>query len=123
MNTATALKQCRSVRGFHRYRVSEDGTVYVQKLHNGRGADKWKRVPVRMEDGFPCVTLTRVASYGEVFTARLRVCDIVLDSFVGKRPFNHQVFFRDGDVSNCRLENLEYRPYYSTTTKSNNNRE
>ena len=117
MNTATAMTRCRPVRGFRRYRVSEDGTVYMQRLHNGRGSDKWKRVPVRTEDGFPTVSLT--ATYGNfTFTGRLRVCDVVLEAFVGKRPFDHQVHFRDGDVKNNALSNLTYRPYHSTTKDS-----
>ncbi|WP_439629138.1 HNH endonuclease [Gemmata sp.] len=113
MNTATAMRLCRPVRGFHRYRVREDGTVFVQKFHNGRGADKWKKVSVRTEGGVPCVPLTQRSDDGTMFKVRLPVYYVVLTSFVGKRPPGHSVRFRDGDVTNNRLDNLSWHPHHT----------
>lgn len=35
--------------------------------------------------------------------------NLVADAFIGPRPWDHYVRYKDGDVTNCRVENLYYQ--------------
>jgi HNH endonuclease len=72
----------------------------------GYGED-WVRVPAVVDSSGDRV-VTLFDEHGRPQT-RL-VAEVVLESFVGPRPPDHVVRFKDGNRLNCNLSNLEWVP-------------
>lgn len=75
---------------------------------------EYVRVPAIINaNGDKVVTLTD--DQGRPLT-RL-VAELVLESFVGPRPSEHVLRFKDGNRLNCELKNLEWVPVPATTVR------
>lgn len=109
----------RSIPGFPRYRVDEEGSVFSDWGKIGEGWQKMATPPDK--DGYPKVLL-----YQGGMKRHVRVHTLVLECFVGPRPANMESCHIDGNVANPRLDNLRWdthgeniadRAFHGTTAR------
>lgn len=106
--TETIFKR---VNGFPDYRVGDDGSVWRfyrgAKVGKSRPGPRWKRLaPVRLRNGYLKVTLCRTGERREILIHAL-----VLEAFVGSRPWHMEAAHRNGLRTDCRLCNLEWKSH------------
>ena len=102
------MVEYRDIPGFPGYRVGSDGTAWTcWQLRAWRRpvlSDQWRRLnDTNRKRGHPRVTLVREGKKYSRFVHRL-----VLEAFVGPRPYGMQCRHLDGTRTNNRLENLSW---------------
>lgn len=98
--------EIRNVSAWPGYAVGDDGSVWSCK--NPGGQTKWfpwrKLTPILDPDGYPFVNLS-----GQGRRRRIKVCVLVLETFVSPRPNGMECrHFPDRDRTNNRLTNLRW---------------
>ncbi len=86
----------KNIKSFPHYQISDRGSVVNVRLGH-------RLHPYFDKRGYGLVTL----SDGESKT--LSVQKLVAEAFIGPRPKGMVIYFKDGDSTNCRVSNLEYR--------------
>lgn len=91
------LEEWREIAGSAGYQVSSYGRVRSPKriVRVGADIDGRLRITYRTKDGRPRTT---------------NLAPIVAAAFISERPQSHWVHYLDNNPSNCRADNLEYRP-------------
>ena len=97
------------------YEVSQEGQVKSiarqhPKIKRWMGGGIVK--PILGSRGYFVINLTKTGVRKQMFLHK-----IVLEAFVGLRPYEHEACHNDGNPLNCKLENLRW------DTKSNNHKD
>ncbi len=92
------------IPGYDDYMAREDGRV--ASIYNG--GRELTPTPIKGKK-FLTVSLPKHACPGKYVTRYVH--HIILETFVGPRPDNHYAAHRNGDVSDNRLVNLEWREH------------
>jgi len=89
---------------FPNYHISKDGKVFSRKIKNHFG--EWREfAPTKTKYGL-VIDIRNI----EKIQKNLFVSNLVAEIFIGKRPLNHNLIHKDGNVLNSNASNLEYIP-------------
>jgi hypothetical protein len=92
--------------------LSQDLSGYeVSDLGNVRSVKSGKPVlrKTNIYRGEKCVTLLTIGAFGKCTKRNYTVAHLVLQAFEGPRPEGAIVHYRNGDKSDARLDNLEWK--------------
>jgi hypothetical protein len=93
------------IMGFPGYRIDREGGSWSCRIpKSGKLGSRWKRLKGTVDStGYLSIHLRRD---GKTIKKNLHV--LVLEAFVGPRPPGMQACHKDGNRTNCRLDNLRW---------------